>query len=657
MFSITWRARRRPLAALSLAVAIAVIGWPSFANTGASRRQGKAPSAPVSQVQLPTTIDDFFQPGTQPDPTGTIVAPVLSASNCTFCHASYLPDPSYEEPGDGWVNSLMAQSARDPVWYAALAIANQDANMAGEFCIRCHSPTAWLRGHSVPPDASAFVDEGMLNDFDGVTCHFCHRSVNPVLEGDSPVQDMPILAGLSDPPGDHRGNGRYVVDPSNVRRGPYQDIAITPGMNMHGVPVIYSPFHRRSEMCATCHDVANPNYMRQPDGTYAPTALGQPHPTQDPYDMFPEQMTYSEWKYSQFASGGVQFNDGRFGGSHPTGLMQECQDCHMPEVVAGGCFAWEFPPFFERPDLGYHTFNGANHWALRAIRAIYPDSETRLSEESVIDAEDRTIQLLRAASDTLVQQVGGDLKVRVVNWSGHKLPTGYPEGRRMWLNVKFFDETDDLIAEYGEYDLDQATLDDDSTKVYETKHVIDSVVAGLTNLNEGEEFHLALNNLIELDNRIPPVGFTNAGYQEFGSAPVGATYADGQHWDDTHFVIPWGAVRATVTLNYQAATREYMEFLRDRNVTNTTGDQIYALWEDPAVGNMVPPVDMDSVDILLGPPVFGDLNGSGSVGFDDLLQLLAAWGPCPPPQLCPADLDCDGLVGFNDLLQLLAAWS
>lgn len=48
-----------------------------------------------------------------------------------------------------------------------------------------------------------------------------------------------------------------------------------------------------------------------------------------------------------------------------------------------------------------------------------------------------------------------------------------------------------------------------------------------------------------------------------------------------------------------------------------------------------------------------DLDGSGDVGFADLLQILAAWGPCAD---CPQDLDMSGDVGFTDLLQILSAW-
>jgi hypothetical protein len=41
-----------------------------------------------------------------------------------------------------------------------------------------------------------------------------------------------------------------------------------------------------------------------------------------------------------------------------------------------------------------------------------------------------------------------------------------------------------------------------------------------------------------------------------------------------------------------------------------------------------------------------DLDGSGDVGFSDLLAVLNAWGACPG---CPEDIDGDGNVGFSDL--------
>lgn len=49
----------------------------------------------------------------------------------------------------------------------------------------------------------------------------------------------------------------------------------------------------------------------------------------------------------------------------------------------------------------------------------------------------------------------------------------------------------------------------------------------------------------------------------------------------------------------------------------------------------------------------GDVNVDGVVGFADLLDILANWGPCSG---CPADADGDGAVGFSDVLLVLSAW-
>ncbi|HRP62557.1 MAG TPA: hypothetical protein PK400_04630, partial [Phycisphaerales bacterium] len=49
-----------------------------------------------------------------------------------------------------------------------------------------------------------------------------------------------------------------------------------------------------------------------------------------------------------------------------------------------------------------------------------------------------------------------------------------------------------------------------------------------------------------------------------------------------------------------------------------------------------------------------DLNISGSVDVQDLLILLATWGPVPAGH--PADLNGSGTVDVQDLLILLASW-
>lgn len=51
-----------------------------------------------------------------------------------------------------------------------------------------------------------------------------------------------------------------------------------------------------------------------------------------------------------------------------------------------------------------------------------------------------------------------------------------------------------------------------------------------------------------------------------------------------------------------------------------------------------------------------DVDGSGDVGFSDVLRVLGAWGPCPAEGPCPEDLDHSGTVTFADLLMILGAW-
>jgi hypothetical protein len=606
--------------------------------------------------QLPTTTEDFFAPGTQPE---YIDQPLLLSLNCSGCH-SFDDDGNEEQviaPLNTWRTSMMAQSARDPIWHAAVAVANADANVAGEFCIRCHAPVAWLAGRSTTGDPTNFI----ADDFDGITCHHCHRMVDPVADIENPVEDDAILQELIDdnilPM--HVGNSQYVVDPIDTRRGPLDDVP----MNMHPADILISPYHEESLFCGTCHDVSVPTYTRQKDGSYALNAYDAAHPTGDPNDMVPEQRTYSEWLYSDFATTGVVFPDNRFGGDHPTGIIQSCQDCHMPVYNGGLCVFWENPPFFERPDVPQHGFNGANTWVLEAVRTVdlnrdgladFPDETTGLNDTDVTAALDRTVDMLRDASDMELAQLGTQLKVRIINQTGHKLPTGYPEGRRMWINVKFLGELGEVVYEHGHYDNATAHLDEAETKVYESKFGVDKAVSKLTGVPVGESFHLVLNNTRLKDNRIPPRGFNNANFESVSAEPINYSYEDGDYWDDTMYTIPAGTEEAVVTLYYQSTSKEYIEFLRDSvGGFNDAGIAAYEAW---LAHGMSAPVDMDSMSILLTTYAAADLNQDGFVNVTDLLDMLGVWGICPPPDICPADLNCDGRIDTVDLLALLSQW-
>ncbi len=579
-----------------------------------------------TQTQVGTTLNDFFLPGTQP---GFVGDPIFSAQDCDSCHSGMtVPDA----PSNLWRASMMAQAARDPMFHAGLAIANQDADFGGELCIRCHSPGGWLNGRSTPTDGSALFGQ----DFEGITCLVCHRSVDPIADPANPTEDAAILADLvalggQVPTMPH--SGTIVMDPNDRRRGPFDLDADWPG-GFFFHQWLESPWHQESLLCATCHDVSNPAYERvggmspSASDTYALSADDAPHPDQNKYNMFPIERTYSEWSQSEFALGPVEMG-GRFGGNKTA--VSSCQDCHVPDTTAEACVIFGAPT---RDDMPQHYFLGVNNWVQQAVldldaavgtvdNPFYgPGEESTMTQTDVDTAIALNEEFLTKAADVELSVSGDDLTVRVVNQGGHKLPSGYHEGRRVWLNVRFLDSTDTLVEERGAYDPVTAVLTTANTKVYEAKFGIDAAVASATGLPVGETLHFVLNNTIEFDNRIPPRGFTNAGFESVQAKPVGVSYADGQHWDDTVFdTIPCNAVKAEVRLFYQVTSKEYAEFLRDENTTNTAGQIAYDLWE---ANGKSPPVQMnletiefdcngngvlDHCDIQMGTSFDADMNG------------------------------------------------
>jgi hypothetical protein len=491
----------------------------------------------------------------------------------------------------------------------------------------------------------------------------------PVPDG-GPEPDHLILKDLDAldliPP--NGSNARYIVDPTDSRRGPFDDIPA----NLHaGVEILVSPFHQDAEFCWTCHDVSNPLFERQPDDTYVldPKTLGAPHSSGEQSQMFPLHRTYSEWKNSYyFTVGGIQHN-GRFGGNHinnpefiadgTAGIMRTCQDCHMPDQFGQGCAFGD--PFFPREDAPQHSFSGSNTWVLHAIRAAdydgdsqpdFPDEETGLTDQRVDDAIARTTTMLQSASDLELSQVDENLRARIINFTGHKLPTGFPDGRRMWINVKFRDAQGELVAEHGAFDEATGELTAEDTKVYEVILGISADQAALTGLPEGHTFHFLLANQILKDNRIPPAGFSNTIAQIEQTVSVGATYIDGQNWDDTDFLVPPCAVEAQVTVYYQVVSLEYATFLMETNPNPppNRGTVLFDLWD--TYGREAHVV-MGMATIAVEPSA--DLDDDGMVSTSDLLLLLSNWGPCQKTP-CLGDFDCDGTISTSDLLFLLERW-
>ncbi len=513
--------------------------------------------------RVPTTLRDFFQAGTQPLNAGSI----STSSSCLTCHAGY---NAAVEPGHNWKGSMMGQAARDPLFYACLAVAEQDAPSSGDMCLRCHSPMAWLSGKS-QPTSGANLD---ATTRDGVTCDFCHRMVDPNYKpGVNPVEDATILAGMLPA---HRpttyGNGQYVVDSDPRKRGPFSDAAAPHSF-------LTSSFHTRSEMCGTCHDVSNPVFNRVSGAKYAAGPLDAPADSISPNTLMPLERTLSEWKASLFPFG---VNSPAFAGNAPGGVVSSCQDCHMRQVTGPGC---NIPGSPTRTNLPLHDFTGGNAWMPGVVASLYT-SEVDTIALAATSAR-ATYMLQNAASLQLSSAAAGDsfrATVRITNNTGHKLPTGYPEGRRMWVHLVAKDDGGNVVFESGAYDGSTGTLASDAyAQVYEAELGLSPGFASALTLPSGPSFHFALNDTIYKDNRIPPLGFSNASFDVFGGKPVDSSrpsprYADGQNYDDTSYPLPPTARNVTAEVWYQTASKEYVEFLQTENSTNTAGNTLMTAW-------------------------------------------------------------------------------
>ena len=215
---------------------------------------------------------------------------------------------------------------------------------------------------------------------------------------------------------------------------------------------------------------------------------------------------------------------------------------------------------------------GGNTFIPGLVASLYP---SEVNSAALTSGVSRATDMLQKAAtlDAAVSYIYGEilLTVTVTNQTGHKLPSGYPEGRRIWLNVIAYDAENTNIFESGAYDNSTGELNHDvPVKIYEIEPGDDT----------GPTFHFVLNHKIYKDNRIPPRGFINANFEAIQSPPVGYTYADGQYSDDTQYLLPPSTSYFTVNLYYQTTSKDYVEFLRDEEDTEGIGLEMFNLWND-----------------------------------------------------------------------------
>ena len=185
-------------------------------------------------------------------------------------------------------------------------------------------------------------------------------------------------------------------------------------------------------------------------------------------------------------------------------------------------------------------------------------------ERKALEAgKERARELLKTAAKLELTFAGEQrATLRITNLTGHKLPTGYPEGRRMWVHAEFADADGRMISQIGQYGEKKDTLfgnpvavptllDAEATRVYESLPGLSDEQAAKHGKPAGASFHFVLNDVIVKDNRIPPKGFNNHSFAEHQCEPIAATYADGQHWDDVKLALPAGTVNVHVRLMYQ----------------------------------------------------------------------------------------------------------
>ncbi len=468
----------------------------------------------------------------------------LTSEHCRGCHGFDSAQlANIDENGnsvnlfDHWQSTMMANSARDPLWRAKVSheIQVNPAHAAElqDKCLDCHAPMGRYTAmfHGIPHYTLADLATDSLGA-DGVSCASCHTIDSTVGQTFS---------------------GIIPYDTTRNIYGPFTSPVVGPMQLYEGYTPMYSTHMNESRLCSSCHTLMTESVDL--NGNYTG-------------GVFPEQATYHEYLNSSFPANGIT-----------------CQGCHMPHlddaiIIANGQSALN-----PRYPFNQHVFVGGNAFMLEMIKNNKVQLGATAEDWQFDTTIANTLALLRNKTINFDLQLDssandtGFFSVRIENKSGHKFPSGYPS-RRAVVQFVMTDATGDTVFKSGTFAPDFRVVGE--TPAYEPHHDIISQqdVPQIYELAMGDvnyNFTSVLERAATLlkDDRIPPAGFTTTHFAYDTVKISNDALADddfnkintveGSGVDVVHYHIPLSAAIGNVTIHarvyYQAVPPKWVDEL------------------------------------------------------------------------------------------------